>query len=215
MPVRDDGIREKSDRWPNCEHLQDLFWAIALDQFGFLLYHLQTPNVPVRCLRLGSLHSLDFSMISSFQHLSQLDLFLHSKISRGGLTAICRLQLCPKTTNTGPGSDYPARDGKLMLVASNRPVDTFRMPNLTSIRFTTIQVSDKKLVDFFLRYGKTLECVGLERTDSTATGGILTHFQEQMQHLLRLEHVHIRGESRTESGKSMILGPGSKEERLM
>ncbi len=43
----------------------------------------------------------------------------------------------------------------------------------------------------------------------------MTHSLERMQRLLRSEQVRITGEFRTESGKTMIPGLGSKEERLI
>lgn len=86
------------------------------------------------------------------------------------------------------------------------------MPDLSSIRLTNIQVSDKKLVHFFLRHGKIIKSVRLEKIDVIATGGTLTHSLERMQRLLRLR---ITGEFRTESGKTMSLGLGLKKERPM
>jgi len=214
MPVREK-VHEERNRWQ-----EELYCTRAPAQFSFLAGYLQSKGLPLKCLRLGTVHSMDFETMTSFHHLQRLDLALPSNLSQDDyarlfqlLNSVPELRILRLAQRVGS----PFRKTHLQL---RNVIDSCTMPSLTSVTFAQIQVWSDKLLAFLRRHVQALNDVRLEDVIVTVsevmilnmrTPGSLEDFLEQMQRVLRLERIHITGDFRTTSGKSMILNSRSRQ----
>lgn len=219
MPVREN-IHEERNRWRYCHPPQELFRMRASAQFGFLLGYIQSNGVLLRCLRLGTVQSMDFETTTDFQHLQRLDLALPSKLFRDDYARLSQLlNSVPdlRMLNLGLTDKSPTWESNLRL---ENAIDSCSMPNLTFVTFAHIHVRSDKLLSFFRRHTQVLKDVRLEEILVTIShvmisdvrrSGSLEDFVEQMQGVLSLERIYVTGEFITSSGKCMILGPRSRQ----